>query len=68
MTDEYKDELDPVFVPDTTRYVFNPKSTVCHFNNSVDCTDKKRCPKCGWNPAVAEIRAREIRRRLAREK
>ncbi len=38
---------------------------VCRFNRNIDCPAVgNHCGKCGWNPAVAEIRSQEIRKRL----
>ena len=38
---------------------------ICRFNRNIDCAATgNKCGQCGWNPAVAEIRAQEIRRRL----
>lgn len=70
MIDEmFSDEFNAIFVPNTSTYKFGKgEPVVCHFNKSIDCKDHSRCAKCGWNPAVAEIRSREIRRRLALEK
>ena len=43
-----------------------PQKGVCRFNRNIDCPAVgNHCGKCGWNPAVAEIRTREIRKRLA---
>ena len=64
MNYDFEEEMDAIYVPDTSHYNFNPKSVVCIFNDAVECKDKHACAKCGWNPAVQEIRSREIRRRL----
>lgn len=43
-----------------------PQKGVCRYNRNIDCPAVgNHCGKCGWNPAVAEIRAQEIRKRLA---
>ena len=39
----------------------------CQYNGAVDCADKTNCAKCGWNPAVDEIRKKRTRARLAYE-
>ncbi len=28
----------------------------CTFNVGVECDNKKKCDKCGWNPKVAKTR------------
>jgi hypothetical protein len=33
---------------------------------SVCCPGRNKCYKCGWNPRVAEVRKRQIRRKLGR--
>lgn len=31
----------------------------CTFNKMIDCTERKKCNQCGWNPKVAAERLRE---------
>lgn len=33
----------------------------CKYNQSIDCTEKTNCKKCGWNPAVEKIRKKKAR-------
>lgn len=59
---ERDDEFEAVFVD--VPYVGLPKG-VCRFNRNVDCDAVgNHCAHCGWNPAVAEIRAQKIREHL----
>lgn len=41
---------------------------VCRFNLGVACTDKEKCRKCGFNPAVEAIRKIRIRVKILEEK
>lgn len=61
---EIDDEMDAIFVPPTGKYKFSNNPVTCRYNDSVDCDRKTPCGKCGWNPAVAELRSQDIRRRL----
>ena len=37
-------------------------------NNSVGCAlDDRKCDKCGWNPAVDEVRRQKTREKLMKE-
>lgn len=47
-----------------TLFFNHSESGVCRFNNAINCNDKTICYTCGWNPAVAELRSQEIRKRL----
>ena len=66
MIDEYEDEFTPIFVP-ATNYTFKEVETICHYNETVICTERGKCSRCGWNPVVAKIRADKIRRELERK-
>lgn len=71
MENDYYDEFSPIFVESPIFPHGGKKYGVCRFTHAVSCPEEEkntRCGKCGWNPAVAEIRSREIRRRLALEK
>lgn len=57
------EEFDAIFVP-STHYSISERLMACRFNHAVECLEKKDCGKCGWNPAVAELRSQDIRRRL----
>lgn len=35
--------------------------TACVFNKTIDCVDKDKCLRCGWNPDVEKIRKMKIR-------
>ena len=35
----------------------------CQFNSACAC-EKRQCGRCGWNPAVAEMRTRVILARM----
>ena len=67
--DDLTEEFDAIFIPNTN-YNFSERLMACRFNNAVECIEKKDCGKCGWNPAVAELRSQDIRRRwgLAKDK
>ena len=40
---------------------------ICVYNRQVDCMGEVHCYRCGWNPKVAEERAKKVRARLKRE-
>lgn len=59
----FADELNAIFVPNT--YALDEqKPERCRWNKQVECKNRETCDKCGWNPAVATKRSREIRRRM----
>lgn len=64
-------EYDEAFVDGLRMFLARPPEEkltkgVCRFNHNVDCPAVgNHCGKCGWNPAVAEIRTQKIRKRLA---
>ena len=37
--------------------------TDCPYNDAVHCRERK-CNACGWNPAVAQVRAEKIRKKM----
>lgn len=37
---------------------------VCRYNDGVECREKDRCDRCGWNPVVARDRLERIKHRL----
>lgn len=40
---------------------------VCKFQEVIECTDRRRCEKCGWNPRVdkqRKVRIHEERSKL----
>ena len=38
------------------------RTTLCKFNDGIDCENKRKCFKCHWNPEIAEERKKELRR------
>lgn len=36
------------------------KMLFCLFNTGVNCYDKSKCSRCGWNQAVSEMRLRRM--------
>lgn len=41
-----------------------PDLLFCKFNSGINCCDKSKCHKCGWNPEVSELRAWKARKTL----
>lgn len=58
------EELNAIFVPNTENIPVHDSAGACWHNKMVGCTNRSNCGKCGWNPAVAELRSQDIRRRL----
>lgn len=63
------EELNAIFVPDTSGYNFHKgqEPVICRYNGAVDCKDRGRCHKCGWNPQVARQRSYKIRKALSEQ-
>lgn len=57
------DEFNPVFVPKTDAQELG--GTGCPHNKGVNCKGptKEPCQKCGWNPAVHDLRVKKLRAR-----
>ena len=60
--DEFEESV-PIFVPDTNVEFFNFPG-LCHWNMSVQCSDKMACYHCGWNPAIDRARREKFREEL----
>ena len=34
---------------------------ICKYNSMIECTDRRNCGKCGWNPSVEIMRKTQIK-------
>lgn len=41
---------------------------VCPHNRAVDCPERDKCGKCGWNPANVELHNRRVYKALEARK